>query len=749
MTKNRSLNWTGGPWVGVAVLMLLAASACTSMVTPPGTVAAPTVDTTPARTKDNPLAISGHGVAGAMLQVRGGSDPVTSTTVGTDGSFTVMVPLHANAVNTLVVSQVSMGTESPAVTRMLTHDGMPPMTPVLDPVVSPTRRPMALIRGRTEIGAHVAITGGMAIANGVADPIGHFEVSVPLNTSATVPVGNTLSIVATDDVGNATAPLTVTITFDPTLAVEAPLVDAIPPTNHAAVNVTGIAEPSTNITIAGAVAAASGISGADGSFSIPVMLFVNATNNLSVFAVSGGITSAAASLVVIEDEIAPDAPTLDPQASPTSLTTVALTGHAEAGATISVMGGAGAATATADATGAFSVSVDLTVDATNMLMAIATDPATNESPPAALSITQDHTLEAPVVIDPTASPTPTNPVHLTGRATASAMVQIVGGVAEVDVMADASGAFAADVMLHPNESNELHAHRAGSGADTIVVIVHDDMAPAAPTVSSIVSPTSATSVVVSGTTEPLVHVSVTGGAASITGNADSSGAFAMTVNLPTDATSTLAVVATDRAGNSSPATTLVVMQSTSTPPAPILDQPAPGPTSNATYHLTGRVMTPGTGITVDVAGGAAAASGAADPSTGVFAIDVMLTHNASNMLDVTSTQGTITSPAARVVVVHDDTAPAAPVASSISATAPALSTCITRGSTTVTGAASSVEARSTVRITNTGNSATASAAASDTGTFSTSLSTCRGDVLHVTATDAAGNISAITNVTVN
>lgn len=730
-----------------ASVAFVLAGACSGATPAPATTPPPTVDGTPARTRDNPLTVTGHGQVGATLEVRGGVDPVTSASVGADGSFSVEVMLHADAANTLTISQTVGGTESSAVMRTVTQDATPPTTPVLESIPTPTRRPMIHVRGRTEAGASIAVTGGMAMATGTADTLGHFDVTVALETSATVPVPNTLSVVATDDVGNATAPVSVSLVFDPTLAVEAPLVDPLAPTNHAAITVTGDAEPSVNLTIAGGVSSASGISDADGRFSIPVMLNVNATNTLSVFAVSGGITSTATVLVVVEDEIAPDAPTLDPQASPTSLDTVVLTGHAEAGATIAVEGGTGAASATVDASGAFSVSVDLTMGASNALAVTATDAATNTSAPVMLTIVHDPTLEAPITIDPTASPTPTNPVHLTGRATASAMVQIVGGVSEVDVVADASGIFAADVMLHANASNELHAHRAGSGADTIVVIVHDDMAPSAPTVSSIASPTAATSVLVSGMTEPLVHVSVTGGASAVTGDADGTGAFALTVALPTDATSTLAVVATDRAGNSSPATTLVVTQSTSTPPAPVLDQPAPPPTASATYHLTGHVTTPGAGITVTVTGGASTATGTADATTGVFAIDVALSPNATNMLDVSSMQGTLTSSTARVVIVHDDTPPAAPVAGSITASTPALTTCLTRRSTTITGAAGAVEARSTVRIVSVSTSATATITASDTGTFSTSLSLCPGDVLHVTATDAAGNVSTTTNVT--
>ncbi len=659
-----------------------------------------------------------------------------------------MVALRANTPNTLVFSQTVGGAESTSIMRTIVHDGMPPMTPVLDPLVSPTRRTTATVRGRTEAGARLAVTGGMTAVMGAADSSGRFTLMIPLNTSATVPVANMLSLTATDDVGNATAPLALTITYDPTLAVEAPLVDAIPPTNDVMVSVTGTAEASVTITIAGAVASASGTTDASGAFSIPVELHPNASNALFVFAVSGGMTSAAAPLTVIHDDVAPSSPSLDPQASPTSLETISLTGTAEPGATLTVTGGAGAAMAIADASGAFSVDVDLTVDATNDLAIVATDAATNASEPTTLSIAQDSTLDAPVTIDPVASPTATNPVHITGRSEPSAMVQIVGGVSQVDVTADASGVFGADVMLHPNESNELHAHRAGSGADTIVVIVHDDVAPAAPTVSSIASPTAATSIVVAGTTEPRVHVSVTGGVASVTGNADDTGSFALSVGLAADTTSTLAVVATDRAGNSSPATTMMVVQSTSTPAAPILDQPAPAPTRVATYHLTGRVTSPGDGTTVNVTGGMAPASGTADPSTGVFAIDVMLAPNASNTLDVTSTQGSITSAPARVVVLHDAVAPGAPVAASITARAPMLTTCLARRTTTVSGTAGSVEARSTVRITNTTASANVAATASDTGTFSGNLNACPGDVLSITATDAAGNVSGSSMVTV-
>src|SRR3954466_8529454 len=102
-TRSRSFAWDKMHLCALALTLSLAA--CTSDTGPSGTVAAPTVDATPMRTRDNPLLVTGHGTAGATLQVRGGSDPVTMTAVGADGAFSVMVPLHANAPNTLLFSQ--------------------------------------------------------------------------------------------------------------------------------------------------------------------------------------------------------------------------------------------------------------------------------------------------------------------------------------------------------------------------------------------------------------------------------------------------------------------------------------------------------------------------------------------------------------------------------------------------------------------------------------------------------------------
>lgn len=731
--------WTLACLTAASGLMLGCDPPATELIDPP------TVDTTDARTRLDPLELSGSGVVGLTVQVRGG-EAIAEAVVGDDGRWTASVDLRADAPNTLLVSQTDGTAESSAVTRTVTHDGTAPRTPSLDAAVSPTRQPTARIRGTTEAGARVLVTGGLTEAMGSADASGRFEVPVMLTTSATAAIENTLGVRARDDVGNESGVVTVRITFDPTLSIEAPLVDPIAPTNQAMVNVTGRAEMGVTITIAGGASAASGTATADGTFSVPVALSPNTSNTLFVFAVGGGETSAAATLVVIHDDIAPSSPSLDPLASPTSLETVQIGGLSESGARIGVTGGAGPAMGTSDADGRFAVLVDLNTDTDNALSVIATDVAGNASEPALLTITHDGTLPTPVVVNAVPSPTSLNPISLSGTTEPGATVQIVGGPAMVEAMADAAGTFMAEVTLFANASNELHIRRAGSGADTILVVVHDDVAPDAPTVSSIPSPTGSTALTVSGSTEPLVRLSVTGGLTAVTGNAASDGGFSLPVSIAADRASTLVVVATDRAGNSSAATTVSVTHSSSTPAAPILDAPAPAPTRSATHRVSGRVPSPAAGVTVQITGGAATASGTADPSTGIFSVDVTLTPNEVNTLDVVSQAGDIVSAPARVTVVHDDVAPSAPVAANLDADAPTI--CLVRGSIAAVGRAGAVEGRASVRVVNAATAAMTTTAADDGGAFSVNVAACPGDELRITAMDAAGNVSAPTSLTV-
>jgi hypothetical protein len=96
--------------------------------------------------------------------------------------------------------------------------------------------------------------------------------------------------------------------------------------------------------------------------------------------------------------------------------------------------------------------------------------------------------------------------------------------------------------------------------------------------------------------------------------------------------------------------------------------------------------------------------------------------------------------------VHDDVAPAAPDTTRIHGTGPGI--CLVRGAVAVSGAMMSVEARTTIRVVSVATSATVSTTANDGGAWSVNVNACPGDMMRITATDAAGNTSAISMITI-
>ena len=149
-----------------------------------------------------------------------------------------------------------------------------------------------------------------------------------------------------------------------------------------------------------------------------------------------------------------------------------------------------------------------------------------------------------------------------------------------------------------------------------------------------------------------------------------------------------------------------------------------------------------------MAGGASAGSAATDESTGAFTIDVALIANATNELSVTSLEGEISSPPTLVTVVHDDIAPTAPDSGRIAIGTPGGLGCTLRGATPVNGMTSAVEGNSSVRVMNMTGGGSSTSNANPDGSFNLSVPACAADILRLTATDAAGNVSEVTEMVV-
>lgn len=536
---------------------------------------------------------------------------------------------------------------------------------------------------------------------------------------------------------------------DPDL--DPPLLMGVPAaTNMANLTIMGTAGANIRVTVAGAATPAMSETDAAGDFSVDVVLRQNAINTLNFFAVdpATGTSGDPTTAVILHDNIAPDAPSVDPTTSPTGAMRVRLSGEAEANSRIQVAGGAAPATGATDELGRYRVEVMLTADSDNELEVTAEDAAGNASEATTLTITQDSTLPVPVEVDPVDSPTSDNPITLTGLTEADSMVQVTGGAAPATTTADGDGAFSVDVTLNANARNDLLVQRVGGEAITTVVVVHDDIAPEAPTVDPLASPTNRTDLTVTGSTEPRARVRVRGATEEVLVTADEAGSFSADILIAEDSETTLMVTATDRASNASSPTTVSVTHSSDVADAPEVD-PVTSPTNMAMVTLTGRVLEPGAGITVNVAGGASPASAATDEGTGAFTIDVMLNANDTNTLEVTSMEGEIESPATVVTIVHDDIAPDAPNGDAISNGTPGGLGCTLRGSTNVTGGSASVEGNSRVRIENfTAGGTNVTTTANPDGSFSTAIAACVGDLLRITATDAANNTSDVTEITV-
>src|SRR5690606_17882696 len=244
--------------------------------------------------------------------------------------------------------------------------------------------------------------------------------------------------------------------------------------------------------------------------------------------------------------------------------------------------------------------------------------------------------------------------------------------------------------------------------------------------------------------EASARISVSGGVGAAMGTAGADGRFSVNVTIAADSESTLSVIATDRAGNSSPASTVTVTHSSSVPAAPVVDNPNPSPTNMATHTVIGHVTEPAAGVTIRITGGATEASGETDPATGAFSIDVTLAPNVTNTLTVVSRSGTIDSAPTIVTITHDDIPPEAPDSSLITATAGRTLLGICERGSTINGntspTAGAVEPRATVHIQNqTSPRAYPLVSAGDNGGFTTNAQACPGDQLVIWAEDAAGN----------
>ncbi|WP_338746111.1 BapA/Bap/LapF family large adhesin [Pseudomonas putida] len=667
------------------------------------------------------LALSGRGEAGATVEVRDANGAVIGTgVVAANGTFLINLDPAVQPGEQLSLVQTDpSGNASVA----LEYD-----VPLTTAPVSPSDLVFAedgsSISGTAPAGTRVEVhdANGALIGSVVAGPDGSFTVVLdPAQAN-----GELLDVVAIDDAGVSSLPTQIT----------APDITAPAAPSELAVNadgtvVTGRAEPGSTVRVLaadGTTVLGSVVVGATGSFSITLdpaqvdgeVLQVTATD-------AAGNTSTAGSVTAPDidggDTTPPDAPTN----LVIGLAGSQLSGRGEAGTTVQVRDAAGTvlATGTVGPDGTFAVTLSPAVNDGSTLQVTLTDAAGNVSQPGSVA---SPDLQAPT--QPTELAL-ADGVTFTGRGEPGATVQVRNSAGNVigTGLVNADGTFS--VTLFPAQAN-------GEALDVrLVDTAGNSSAPLQFDAPDITPPTAVSNIVVgtgglvlSGRGEAGATVEVRDALGTVIGTATvgANGTFVVSLDPAAQPGAALSLVQTDPSGNASEALQFEV---------PLT--PAPASPSDLVVAANGTSITgaapAGSRVEVHDANGNLVGSVVVG-AEGTFTVILNPAQANGELLDVVAIDGTGASSLPVQISAPDITAPSAPSELAINA-----------NGTVVTGRA---EAGSTVRVLAAdGTTVLGTAVVGATGSFSITLSPAQvdGEVLQVTATDAAGNASSAGSVT--
>ncbi|MEN5128286.1 BapA/Bap/LapF family large adhesin [Pseudomonas alloputida] len=666
------------------------------------------------------LALSGRGEPGATVEVRDANGTVIGTgVVGANGTFLIDLNPAAQP-----GEQLSLVQTDPSGNASVATEYDVPLTTAPD---SPSNLAIdadgTTLTGTAPAGTRVEVhdANGTLIGSAIANADGSF--SIELNPAQAN--GELLDVVAIDDGGVSSLPAQ--ITAPDITAPAAPTELAVSADGSV---VTGRAEPGSTVRIVAADGSELGTAlvGPTGVFSL----------NLNPPQVDGEVlqataTDAAGNTSVASSVTAPDIDGGDttPPEAPTNLVIglagSQLSGRGEAGSTVQVRDAAGniLATGTVAADGTFTVTLDPAVNDGSTLQVTLTDAAGNVSQPG--SVTSADLL-------PPAQPTDlalTDGVTFTGRGEPGATVQVrdaAGNLIGTGVVG-ADGLFS--IALSPAQANgealDIRQVDAAGNSSIPLEFTAPDITPPEAVTDILVGPGGTA---LSGRGEPgaTVEVRDANGTVIGTGVVGANGTFLIDLAPAAQPGEQLSLVQTDPSGNASVATEYDVPLTT-----------APDSPSNLAINADGTTLTgtapAGSRVEVNDANGTLIGSVVAGPD-GSFTVTLDPAQANGELLDVVAIDDGGVSSLPAQITAPDITAPAAPTELVINA-----------NGSVVTGRA---EPGSTVRVLAAdGTTVLGSVVVGATGSFSITLDPPQidGEVLQVTATDAAGNASTASNLT--
>ena len=807
----------------------LAAPVVTEIVDNVGVIQTPLVNGS--YTDDTTPTINGTGTAGSTISIydNGGTAPIGTAVVGADGTWTFPVPALPAGVSdhtfTFSASDAVGNTATSPDPILLHIDTVAPNAPI---VVVPDG---TVVSGTAESGSTVIIKNGTTVlGTGVADSDGKWAVTL---NPAQLP-GTPLTAIAQDLAGNQSPATDFTPTL--TLVLQPPtidhVVDDVSPATGDIVNgkTTNDSTPTLSGSNATPLAAVHiYIDGSNTPITVTADLSGGWTYQIPAALAEGSHTFAVSQTVGVEtsglspaftiivDTAVPTAPVItsvtDDVAPITGNITSGqatndprptITGSGEAGSTITILdNGASIGTAVVGAGGTwtFTPTSDLTFGV-HPITVISTDAAGNVSAPSAgFAVNVDTVTTAPVITTvtddagtpgPVVSGVPTNDSTptFTGTAEANSTVTIRdNGTVIGTVPVDGTGNW----TYTPNPPLTEGSHNlsltttdsAGnvSTATTFNAII-DTIAPVVPAITLVLDDqtqpgnlpltngqlTKDTQPTISGTSEANATITVYDGTTVIgTTNADASGEWTLTPAAPLlQGSNTLTVTATDAAGNvSNPSSSFVVQVDSVAPTAPaivtVTDNTAPNigpitsgqPTNETRPALTGSGEV---GSTITVYDGSTPLGTATVGAGGTwsFTPQTALSSGPHNLtVTATDAAGNISAPSAGFNVLVDTSTPDAPAITAVADDVGTITGNLTSGQTTddtrpaISGTA---EAGSTVTIYDNGTAIGTTTATGGVWNFTPPVGAPLGNGNHaftVTATDAAGNVSALSTPAFN
>ena len=733
--------------------------------------------------------------ASVRLTLGGNTRTVTANAQG-DWTYTLtaadITAMDQGSETLSVTARDAAGNTSTAATRAITVDTLAPVAPTIsvvatDDVVNAGEQ-AASISGTAEANASVALSIGGNTRTVTASSGGAWAYTLtPADISAMGQGSETLSVLVTDAAGNTSVSVERPITVD-TVAPNAPTISKVAGDDivnageqTAAISGTAEANASVALTIGGNIRTLTASTGGAWTYTLTaadLSAMGQGAQTLSVTATdAAGNTSAASTRGITVDTLAPSVPLISKVAGDdivnASEQSAAITGTAEAGATVALTIGSNTRAVTANAQGDWTYTLTAS-DITAMgqgdvtLSVKATYAAGNVSQSGTRAIKVDTCIpDAPtiaiVATDDTVNASE-QAVAITGTAEALSSVRLSIGGNTRTVTAGAGGAWTytltpADITAMGQGAEPLSAtatDAAGNvSAATARNITVDTIAPSAPMIAAVASDdrinAAEQTATISGTAEANAALALSIGTLTraVTANAQGAWTYTLTaadITAMGEGAETLSVTATDAAGNTSAAGTRDITVDTLAPAAPVISDVAGDNVINGSEQSAAIAGTAEPNAAVALTIGAnvrtvmANAQGAwtytltSDDITAMGQGPETLSAKATDAAGNTSDAGT------RSLTV-DTVAPNAPSISSVAG-----DDVINAGEQTAS-ISGTTEANASVALTFGGTVRTVTANGSGAWTYTLTSTDVAAmgqgsETLSVKATDAAGNISA-------